>query len=466
MNKTVPISKWFRFNLEEDNASLRVREGFRQLVDLGSNEVVGFHSLRSDITDEVWHYVAYVTSAGALKIGVYDELFQALYNVTWSETAEPPAGSICFSELLGAIYITAPGLEMVWGYVGGGLQVADVFEGGSFDPDITLLDIPRGVSVAWGSRLVVSDGFGLYFSEPGRPRSYNAANLVNPPGGSIYGLEVGVDGDLLISTTTGTWSLSRRAGEQGFFMLNVPFQRVSDAKSVGYGQHARGDGRLWSSHRDGIRLADARSEYIEYLRSPSVTPGRFDPINVDDFRNAVLLFGDDHGAYVALVDRDDFWFGGSWHNGISLRGVGYDQFGRTILADKNGLYLWFGNHDDGDTQIWGAASGNVLMAPEDNLVIREVHVMTDGLAASCTSGSDQDTEEKTTPASQLYGLRIGTDTWTSSTTYRTPPLRSQRFRWDDRSDEHALEVGVRGGRRRLGGRIDVRQEGVGRKRPT
>jgi hypothetical protein len=30
MNKTVPISKWFRFNLEEDNASLRVREGFRQ----------------------------------------------------------------------------------------------------------------------------------------------------------------------------------------------------------------------------------------------------------------------------------------------------------------------------------------------------------------------------------------------------------------------------------------------------
>lgn len=444
------MSEWATRNIHPlSNGQLAVRPGLRELLTPTSGyEFIAGHSVRSDVTDEVWHYlVERKTADDTVQIRVVDEDFNNLQLLDWGDS---PPSSVSLALAQGQLMLTAPELPTVWGYVGGAIHLATAPS--TFLTVYTPLPIPRGISVGWADRFVISDGTALYFSEgpirnagsdsPGR--TFLGDNALNPPGGSVKGLHVSAAGDLFVVTDSGVWGLNREAASTGQFVLGI-FAKVTDYVASQPGCSATVRGRVWGCTAKGVRLIDTPDPHEARLNDPDVPMTTGDPIRLPDYRLNAKVYGGELGAVVAPESLafacvfDDATETYSWWSlDDVLVGVLKDEFGRDLYLTKSSLTVAVGNYDEDEGTVSGVFLGRLPTSPWQAVTLRRVDLSSDTPDnIVCAVRGTQKTE-----APPQADPVIGTDVWDTGTYEGPSPVRSRRFHWAVQSDDLALEVGA------------------------
>ncbi len=464
------ITGWARRNiLPLSSGEMAVRPGLREVhARSGSQEFLWGKTVRSDVTGEVWHYIVsrQNTLTVTVDITIYDDDFNEIQHVGvpyGSSTVLDASLSIVGNEIL----VTGPGFPTHHGYLGGPLWRAT--EQSLYDPDAVGLAIPRGISVGWAGRAVISDGTALYISDPLRPRAFNPINAQNPPGGYVQSMHVSERGDLYLCCDDGVWRLSYYAATAGYQVLGT-WERVNDYRTPSRHATCLSRGRLWGLTERGLRLIDVPAGTEVFLSDPvgpmtvgprihsgnfgaeaRALPGYRGPIVAAETPEAACVFDDASGSRS--------WWTYSKTTGFKVRGVLEDQFGREMLLTDLYVLRPAGNHDTGSGTVDGVLVGRLRVQPAQSTTLREVHVATDAPATAVVSVRGTG---KTGSVPQSAPVE-GTDAWGTAGT--ESELVGVRVQCKERSDDLYLEVGARGPLSRIGDTISLADAGIGRRRP-
>jgi hypothetical protein len=438
-------------------------------------------SLRSQNTGEVTHYLVVRHRDGRGELYLYRESFAGFELgsvplgilpertfVTCATLASPHTSSL-------EILIGGPDIRTHYGFVGGGVVVAEKVE--DEDPDTDALDIPRGIVGSVAGRAVIASGKNLFFSNAygtaivdgpegvfeavfTGPRTYSAVNI-GDMAAAIYGLHTSDAGDLYVVTDRGVWALPPVALSQGLAVVDL-FRKVSDYNATGYGQTAFSRGILYGLTSKGVaRLSDGTEISLDenrYSRALAL------PMEVSDYRQCQLLATDrgvavSHRRGIFLLDelsQHRTWITAPSRD-MRAAGILREREGHEIFVLPNALASLYGTNE----AVTGIAAGLLQAPPQASLVVREVTTSSDSAGNQSAAVRGGSVRVKPTPQ---QGAIIGTDTWSSTEPFGEKALRSRRHRFAVRTDDPTVEIAAEHPGSRLG-MIDVAFGGQGRRRP-
>lgn len=449
------------------SGELAVRPGLRkEFTPSGGNVVVGGFSIENPLTYEVWHYVLQRTTTAndTVKIYVYDEEWNELIVYDTGADAWPRIVTKCVTN--NEIIIASPDFPTVWGLVGSGLVRATKVES---DSGQSVINVPRGVCVAWASRCVIGDGNALYFSDPvvvqgGSPRTFIGANQW-PFEATIYDLHVTDSGRLVVCTSKGVWALDAEASTAGQVPAPAWYQ-LSDYRSIDYGCTAMIHGRLFGLTRKGYRLIDGSGSEEIAIDDPHVPLKTWPRVVIGDYRQE-RMFASEDGPVVAVegadaLHRTDLSSGTrSWwtmtHSGETgdVRGWLRDRHGEEYVLTTKGAYRIAGNFDGDETMtenataVTGGFFGEVPMPPEASFVFNRLVFGSDtagtlygAIRGSGNSGAAESSISLSSNAeAERLGHVIGTDDWDDADIlWSEQPLRSIDMDFAVSTDDVTIEI--------------------------
>lgn len=448
------------------SGEVAVREEFQSLL-TPTGTVQAAFTVRNPRTDCVWHYLVTAASSAPfeVKVYVYDENFVELevYDTGATGTVRAVSASVVEDELL----ISSPDFPTVWGLVGSGLVRATKVS--SVNPNTTAVNVPRGLSVSWAGRAVVSDGETLWFSDALYPRTFVAENAINPPGGVVYGLHVNSGGALIVCTSTGVYALPEDAAASGQVVIGV-WSKLTDYSTTNYNTTASAQGRVYGLTQKGWRVVDDRGSdellIDEKVQSRIGGTGR----NAWNDYRAGRLFGGINGPIVTIgkvMHWSDLATGlKSWvvpydtsAQPFVLRGLLYENNGRELYVTESRVFRQNGSNGD-ETDVQAQIAGRANLPPETSPVVRHVTVATDAAATTLVAVNTSTQSIATTANSPV----IGTSSW--GTVYSEPELKSVQTDWAVRGDEITFTAQVTKYPNRLPPVLDVVFKGPGRMRPV
>lgn len=447
---------------------IAVREQLATIQSIGTEGLAAF-TVKNQRTNVVWHYVL-----GTTTLSVYDENIVQVFSITHGVSL--PSGKIplTYAVVEDEIVISSPYLPTYWGIVGSGLIVSTKVT--SVNPNTTAINIPRGLCVSWGGRVVMSDGASLYFSDALYPRTFVAENIVDPPGGVIYGLHVNAGGALIVVTSTGVYGLAEDASVSGQIVLGV-FSKLTDYSAIDYLTSACTHGRVYGLTKKGYRLIDDAGSNETLLSENVMARINIPRIAFEDYRIGTIL-GGDHGPIVSIggylhmtdlaTKTESWWTSYDSTSGNTKRfivnGLLYDNSGEEMYVAPGQVYMLYGNRDDlvgANEKDIGVVAGRIVAPPNTSPVIRWIQFETD---------SEEDVEvfiRTTTKTNHVTPIApvIGTAVWDSGF-YAEVPLRSRQMDFAIRGTELAMELRTYEYPSRIPQVVDVTFKGPGKSRPN
>jgi hypothetical protein len=458
-----------------------------------SFEVERSLSVKSQFTDDIFVYTVGANSGpggvrqdGNLYLQVLDETLRyGNRKQVLNLGRYRPVRTMTSATVNGQVIISGPDIPTLWGYSGSGLTFARKQD--SINVTVETLSVPNGICVSWAGRCVIAKGEALFVSDPLAPRTYTAGGIVTLAG-FIYGLHVGVNGDLVAVTSNGVYSLSSQAAAQGQSIIGS-IQKLSSYRASDYNCSVLTPNGLFGLSERGIKRIDVEGGSEISLSDGSYVRSLTEMINFPDYRVAEI-FETSSGACVSIGDidddGDDDFTGGlcmidfkdgtkSWWT-ISRRSVlksiiksreGDDVF---IMVGVGGsapftarsyysLVNRFSKYDNegSSTTIEGFASGIIPTSLETTPVVRQVYLSSNngGLKASCAVRGQKFRRNGTLQEStvQANGVVVGVDSWATAMTdarrYKTSELVRSRFDFHLKTNDISLEVGAQGGASRV-----------------
>ena len=443
-----------------------------------AKKYLGGFSVKNPRTEEVWHYCL------TLEIGLTTDLYLRIFpewfdwenssssieaillnSTTYSSGLEGLKFGFSYALVEDEIIITSPFFGTYWGIVGGGLILAAKQASGN--PNTTAIEIPRGISCSWAGRSVIATSDALHFSDALKPRTYVAENIVNPPGGSIYGLHVNSGGALIICTTSGVYAFPEDAAASGQVIVGI-FSKLTDYETVSYDSTVSHKGRVYGLTRKGYRLIDD-SGSDEYELDEKAYAHFDEPrIHFDDYRNGRIFSMPDAivvsvAEYLHLTDMNTRL--GTWWYRFSGEPAKFDLRGTLLEGNGEAVFLFY------DAPAWecgnkgatikGSITGNIQLGPENSPVLRHLDFMSDSYATYTIHVNNT----SKTKAGFANAPIVGTDTWTGGTKYREAAKRSRQTDWAIRGDDININIDVSHYPHKIPNTVDLVFKGPGKKRP-
>jgi hypothetical protein len=468
-----------------------VRPGLRKIYSaVSARKIVGGFSVLSPYTGDTWHYIVDVATSGALdcKIRVVDEGFNAIQTLSLNADISPRVVTHAINR--DQLFIASPDFPTVWGWVGGGIQVAT--PGTPVLDTSTALPIPRGLVCRYFERVVIASGSVLYPSDPfsanvdsSTLRAFTELEVMGLEG-AIFGLHTSEGGSLVAVTTAGVYALAADVGQLG--ELVGEWRKVDHYSAARFGVSALSRGRLFGLTQKGYRLIDGAGAEEKLLDEPSVSTTVYKRIQSTDYQRFATMRSSELGPIVSLpidsaVHRTDLATGfSSWwtmtHTGEDanvvgvLRGLDGDE----MLLTGKGAYRVFGNFDGDEALSENAAAveggyvAKIPMPARASPVVRRIDWQT---TSSTTMKMSIGGTQKTATPNGVDPV-IGTDAWddddgmggvVGTAKYRNAPLTSKRFHFAVRTDEVDIEAIAQRPLSRVGSALDLEFRGQGRERP-
>ena len=438
------------------SGELCVRPSCAELTS-GTTAAVAAFSVRDPKTQEVWHY--FVDSGNLL---VKDENFTTVQSKPLGTSQTPRI--VTWAVLDDELVIASPDFPTQWGLVGNGVIQAEKVD--SVNPGRTAINVPKGICVSWAGRVVISDGEGVYFSDALAPRTFVAENIINPPGGVVYGMHVNAGGALILVTTDGVWALPEDAAAAGQIVLGV-WSKLTDYQAFNYGLSTTSHGMVFGLTAGGFRRIDREGSdentLSEQVMSRTTTPR----IHFSDYRSVGRAYPGQAGPIITapgtlmhMVDLDGkmrSW----WTLPYAVVGVLQDQDGTEMYATAAKVLRPEGFEAANDSPF-GVMAGRINMPPEASPVIREVEFMSDTEDTFYVTLKGTSKSGSSSPVVPL----VGTSAWDTALTYVEMPLKSRRFLFSVRGDEIAFELKTVGYPARMPSTVAVSFRGPGRGRPN
>lgn len=457
-----------KFNLRNawpsGSGEIAVREAFAPTDTTGTLETAdtwaGF-SVKCPRTNVVFHYI--VSDQGG-NFNIFDENIISIQRKALTGSV-PKRVALCYAIVEDEIIVTSPYFPTLWGLLGNGLiQAVKV---ASVNPNTTAIDIPKGISVGWAGRAVISDGEALYFSDALAPRTFTAENIVVPPGGTVYALHVNSGGALIIVTENGVYALPEDAAASGQLVVGV-FSKLTDYCAIDYETTCVSHGQVYGMTQKGYRRIDIEGSDEVLLDEDNMSRSDSLRIAFTDYRRA-RMFSAQSGPIVSISARmyvSDLAtsFGCWWVLGteLSLTGILFDNTGEEFYLVEQNLYSKSGNNSSEET-VSAFTAGRIVPEAGQSRVIREIEFVTD---AQDTLQIFLNTATKTiTP--KYAAPQIDVDTWdTAGLVYREAPLRDYRAQWSVRGNEIAPEIKLGTWPAILPLSINIDFKGPGKNRPS
>lgn len=470
---------------------LAVRPGLRKLSNTFFNNFAPSQfayrishawSIPDPVNNTVWHYI--VGHSNTLPrnptIWVLDEnwLVVAIYDLQVNVVPRAVTHAIIGDQIV----IASPDFDTVWGLIGNGLVAAQKVE--SDNPTTTAVDVPRGLCVAWASRLVIAAGQTLWVSDPvtlsgGSPLTFTpqAASLFAP----IFGLHVGDGEQLIVCTSEGVFGAPAEAAASGQIALIGSGGRslLSHHRTLDYETTAVVQGTTYGLTRRGYQIIDRRGASELSLNDP-VQPRAYGPrIARNDWREARIISGQEGlwidsgiGATLAvdLVRGFSSWW--TWTDTDeatknSVRGTLQRRMGEEMLAGAYGVYRYVGGHDgyqrstsENATAVRGTLYGVPPAPPQTSLTWRHVTTGNDGAGNHFAAVRAVTSEQP--PVGTQRGLVIGTNSWGDTPQWEPPTLRSRRHDFSIATDDPGLEVGAERPETRFSASLELVERGIRR----
>lgn len=437
-------------------------------------------TISDPINNTVWHYVvSYAnTPPRSPAITVLDEGWLTVQTYFFQTNVVPRA--VTHAIVGDQIIITSPDFDTVWGLIGNGLVPAKKVE--SDNPTTTAVDIPRGLCVAWASRLVIASGRTVWISDPvtlsgGSPLSFvpQAAALFPP----VFGLHVGDGEQLIVCTSEGVFGAPAEAAAGGQITAVGSGGRslLSHHQTLDYETTAVVLGTTYGLTRRGFTVIDRRGAEERPLNDP-VQPRIYGPrIARNDWREARIIPGQEGlwidsaiGATLAvdLVRRFSSWW--TWTDDdeaakSSVRGTLQRRIGEEMLAGTYGVYRYVGNVDGGVTStvenatpVRGVLYGAPPAPPQASLTWRHITTGNDGAGNHIAAIRGEKREQA--PVGTQRGLVVGASSWGDAPLWEPPTLRSRRHDFAIQTDDPGIEVGAERPETRFAASLELVERGI------
>lgn len=497
----VTTDNWSHRNVwPATGGDLAVRQGLNSVYTAsGGYVMLAAWSVRCVRTDTVWHYlIEYLdgSTAPTAVIKILDEDYATVSSTTLQCSSIPPVCTL--ATVQDQIFIASPAFPTMRGVIGSGnlVRATKVEQPADEDQDLSVIDIPRGICVSWGERLLIADGSVLWASNALQPRSFLAANGSVPAGAFIYGMHVSAGGALLLCTPNGVYGLPEDASSSGQLIIGN-WSKLSDHSTTGFGQTAACHGGLYGLTPRGMRRIDVDNAVDVLLDEPSVAGGQMasatvtDPITriqVADYRQGARMLPGFYGPIVAegLLYRASTGASGqhaflrtisatglrAWTtisggsaNTVEghwpLVGVLEDQSGAECYAAQTAILVPGGDCDrDSNHRVVGSSRSRVRTPPKASPVVRFVTMATDSPTARCAVNG----ASKSAAVPQVAPV-CGTHAWDASgLKYSNPRVRSRTFNYALRTDHVGIQVGAAGYPARMPDTVDIEFAGPGKER--
>jgi len=463
----VDISNFELQNLIKTKDGLSTRRGLTSLKTPTAGHVyVGGFTLESPNTSEVTHYLFEQATATSLCVmRVFTEEFFELFSHSLGTISRDPV--ITYAVVNNQLMVNSPSFSSpLYGLVGGG--VIPALKVASTNPDTTALDIPAGLTCAFGDRVVIAQGNVVFFSDPGVSALRTFAARPLSLQGNVYDMMVGPNGALFFVTSAGIFSLASDALGQGAdvvgFISKVPIE-TTHSRNAAFCR-----GQLVVLQQSGVVFlgSDEVLDLSPYLgrRHSSL------PVEVDDLRLQGEIHATDTGFVVGFRGRRSFYLSAnlvdrsfSFVTGASsfnLVGCLRSREGESLPILSSRVVQSYGSVDFDGATVTGYASGLVPMPPDDRPVIRRVTISASQVGQAC--GAVVDGTAKTALVPGASTNLIGASLWSAAVPLSGRQLRTIRHSCDVRSSSPSLELSFAGGARRISSAIDVEVNGQGRAR--
>ena len=458
------------------SGELAVRSGMYQRKTPSNGLYVGGFSVHNPRTNEVWFYLVTQDSSNLIvTITTYDQDWVVVDSIQTNTTSAVQAVNLTAVE--DQMMVSSPNFTTLWAVVGTPLLKAE--KTASAVPGRVTLDVPCGLSVGWAARAVIAGSNALYISDALQPRTFDPENVLNPPGGNIFGVTVSAGGALVISTTDGVWALPEDAANSP--RVYGVWSKLSDYNCFQHRNVSNIHGALYGLTSQGYRRIDQQGSEEIHLGEPSAVPASalFPPVACDDFRRGSIFAGQ-YGPVVGIESHMNVthlsagvksWWRIPKASGAAgthrVVGVMSDADGTDMVVLPTGVYRPEGSVDTrvdtggsiGSSSVTGAVLGPIPTRPEFSNVIRWADFGTDGTVMTIAVGNGT----KSVLVPQVAPV-TGTDSW--GTLYQNARLRSRRVNFVERTDEIVMFASIRGPGDRFGPGFDVHCAGPGRKRRT
>jgi len=465
------------------SGELAVRPGFRRLyTPLVGRKISAAFSVKMPFVEELRHYIVdhSTTAVADPKIRILDEDFNEwqVHSLYGSKVPE----AISLTLVLDQVIISSPDFATVWGIAGSGLVTAT--KEPSVHTALTVLDVPKGISVNWDQRCVIADGPVLYFSDQsnlavGSPRTFTGANTAIP-GGHIYGLHVTAGGSLVICTTEGVFAMPETAGMTSTITLDI--QKLSNHRTLEYNSTCVAKSRLYALTARGYAIVDTDTSQEDQLDEAYQPRSYFRRVQRPDWRKARIveteagpIISDEIGAFhsIDIPNQQRSWQILTHDQEDSkIRATLRRRDGEELIVTEQAIYRWIGNFDgeqaltsENATTVQGVANKPIPAPPQTSPTLRHIQAGADNTSGNILIAHRAKQLDGQAPGTQR-GLKIGTSDWDAGSTFDTPALRSIRKDFADQTDDLALEVGAENPLTRLNPTCEVQFKGINPKRPT
>lgn len=472
------LDRFDRRNLwQPDGQTITVRPGLRKLhTPTANHKFVGGFSIKSPTSGGLWHYLieARDTTSPQVQVLRLDEDFTTIETLTLSGYRPPRV--VTFAPVGQEMMICSPDLPPVRCVLGGHMEIAEQVAS-SNAINTTAIDIPKGIAVAWKNRVVIAGtpvqdaAAGLYFSDPGAPRTFVVENILPGPWASpVHGLHVSAQGALIVATETGIWAVPDGVVSGGQLLVPEEIGQLTDLAVYDYNQTCQVRGAVWALTRKALRQVFPEGTADVGLDEQLIPRGIYPRISAADFRSRGRIVASDLGPMVAYDERlflldlttgHRGWWHGQDETDFTLLGVLHDFDGDELLLTAGGVYRLEGNFDGGEESnsettgpVRGYFAGTVANAPTADLApMRVVSKATGhGNALHAVNG-----ELATTDVEQI-GAVEGVASWASTTT----KLAEQRLEQStttvadgSSSGEVSIEIGVEECESRLMPQVEI-----------
>jgi hypothetical protein len=474
----VDLRSWELHNIVHRGDELRTRKTLASLkTPTGGTNYVGGFTIESPNTTEPWHYLFEQDANGFLTLRVVTEEFFELFNLPVGVVQRDPVISHGEQNMQGLINSPAFATALYF-LVGGGVVTATkTVSDTSVALGQTVIDIPAGHVCAFGDRLPIASGKGVYFNDPGTdPRTYVSENIAAIPA-LINDAFQGKDGAYYLCTTQGVYSLPQDALGQGQAVVgslsrlpNVDTMRSRNAVPAGGGAAVL--------QRDRVLLIEGTQIVGEINLSPYDGRRYFSKVvDVDDLRLRAELFPSPEGFAVGFRgSRGHFCtvntttkavtYVTSTASALNLVGLLRTRNGETlyVLKDRIVAPMIGGLADFDGATVRGVACGRLALPAGTAPVVRHVTIGAANQGAAVGAFVSGVAATKTTPTKVGENI-IGTSVWSATTKYAGRETRNTRIDFGKRTTEPHVEVVVDAGDVRINPFVDITIAGQGEGRP-
>lgn len=449
------ISSWDKRNVGvTPSGELVVRQSFSAIEDFetaGLGAALFCHTVKCQTTNENWHYILFQNSStNVISLRCYDDNLVSVEQFVYA--TKSPVRAFSCSILENMVLFTSPDLPAVFSIIGGTMVLAEKQE--SVNPATTAIaDIPKGLSVSWAGRVVIASSDGLYFSDALYPLTYVGENVIDPPGGVIYGIHVSSGGALVVVTSTGVWALPEDASASGQIVVGI-FSKLTDYECTGYNQTAIAFGNVYGLTRKGVRRIDKEGADELFLDEQNIST-ELERIQFMDYRQQSRITGSKDGIfvfiskYICAIDYGSklksWWTRPAVNSDYKFAGILQENDGAELFCVTDGILYQCGNNSlNGDTLsdtselvVRASVTGRLPSKPQDSLVVRYVSWQSDTHSDFRTY--IKGTAKTSTP--KRNAPVIDTDLW-STVASNEAIMQSRQTDWAVRSDDLSFQLSV------------------------